>query len=1168
MAAAPAANPSAHPDASTPRTEELRLALVLNGGVSLAVWMGGVSFELNRLVRETHPVYKGLLELTGTAARIDVISGTSAGGINGAALALAQIHDQSLYGLRDVWLETAGLDRLLRDPEEPDPSSLLRGDDWFLPEIRRAFAELCKSTPAAPAQVPMLLSLTSTLFDGVSQTQLDDFGAVIEDTVHRALWRFERMEGTADEFARPRIVDQLAFAARATASFPVAFEPAHFDPADEVFGDDRPLRARLSPDQKIETQTLLLDGGILDNRPFDAALEGIARLPAQGNTRRVLAYVVPDPAAQAERRVPDKATGKLPKPTLAQVTWRSLVSIPASQSIAGHMARLRDHNDEASNRWARLVGAVRHVGARRLMDNAATMLPAYRTRRIDGVIDYLIAETETGLAASRAGAPGGAGSDDTEVAMRRATRQWLRCTWRSADLPHVWAGRIPDAYRPFEALVSGDAARWDWGMYPLEFMAELTIEVLRRTQRLHGLVERWSQQPGDEVDGPPIAQPVTAGTAPNPGWERRDAGPSAVGQALRGAASRIGDRQLEPVWTALYKTVQTLRTRRMRATREVEDTGREHFRALVAAWTASGGEQPPQVDAIRMIEALLRTSNAQTDAVDEGRNLRVARELCGLMAALREPIEQILERHERQAFRLRTDIEEAVADLAALHRYFFEIAPGDAPLEIDRIAWRMLALEVFELSAATRQRTPDAQAELVQISARLHSAWGGRDEPSRKLNGMQLAHFGAFYKRSWRANDWTFGRLDGIDRAIRIALNPDALQRRFGLRQVRAGAGGPLFPRSSDYVLQYLRALAVDSAEPALREILADHWQRDEARIRVELQWLDQPATLPPPVLEACATALTRRLQLEALRQELPEIALSLIAERQSGAPPSELAGVPLLARVAPDGRPAVPSPENAVALVRSDLLGAETLALQPGSDLFTRTTSQALATTHAAMGAKTSGLNAIHVLFRITEWPVRILYWLANRLSGASASGAAMEGAVLGIGLALVAAGLLTDKLPSAALGLGWAMLAGVVAVTLLRNIRGGWLLVALIFLGLYLIKALLFWQIVAAALGVVLLLQPWSAPIAMGSLVLVAAWWSAGASFDALRQLWQDLAPAAWVPQAWDPPLAAEAPAALAKLKLALGPALLIVALVVVSALSRTLRRRGAGPRPVKRP
>ncbi|MGO4394386.1 patatin-like protein [Variovorax sp. M-6] len=1139
------------PGVEEPRTEELRLALVLNGGVSLAVWMGGVSFELNRLVRETHPVYKGLLELTGTAARIDVISGTSAGGINGAALALAQVHDKSLYGLRDIWLDTAGLDRLMRDPDDPQPASLLRGDDGFLPEIRRAFGDLTGADPAAQDKAPMLLSLTSTLLDGMSQKQLDDFGAVIEDTVHRSLWRFERLEGEADDFERPRIVDQLAFAARATASFPVAFEPAHYDPQDEVFSPHQPLRARLSPDQPITGQTLLLDGGILDNRPFDAALEGIARLPAQGNTRRVLAYVVPDPAAEAERRVPD-ANNALPRPTLAQVAWRSLVSIPASQSISGHMARLRAHNDEASSRWQRLVGAVRHVGAVQLMQSAAAMLPAYRARRIDGVIDYLIAETEAGLAAPHRDAPAGGA---THVAMRRATRQWLRSTWRSADLPQVWAGRIPERYEPATALLTGPQAGWPWGMYPLEFMAELTIEVLRRTQRMHGLVERWSQNRGDTVAGPPLADP--AREAPTAAWERLDAGPSPAGRALRRDLSRIGDRQLEPVWREVYALVQRLRQRRLRGNKKIEDIGRERFVALVDAWTSSGGEQPPLDDAIAMIVALLDKSNQDSGATHEAENLSDARALCELLASLREPIAEILAQHGRQdpELRRRADVEEAIKDLNALTLYFFVDQPGDAPERVDRIAWRMLALEVFEVTACSRQRTPNAQAELVQISARLASAWGGRDDPSRKLNGMQLAHFGAFYKRSWRANDWTFGRLDGIDRAIRIALNPDALQRRYGLRQVQAGAGGPLFGKSSDYVMQYLRALAVESAEPALHEVLRARWLEDEARIRTELQWLDHPATLPPPVLEYCAAALTRRLQLEALRRELPEIAVSLIAEGRSGAPPSPLAGVPLLARVAPAGRPEVPAPDDAVRLVQADLLGSETLALQPGTDLFTRTTSQALATTHAALGSKHGGFNAIDVLFRITEWPVRILYWLANRLSGAGASGAAMEGAILGIGLALVAAGLLTDKLPSAALGLGWALLAGVVAVTLLRSIRLGWLMVLLLFAGLYLMKALLFWQIVAIGLGVLLLLQPWSGPLAMASMVLIAAWWSAGASFEALRLAWQQVNP-------WAAPLCpavgTDLQESLDKLKLALGPALLIIALLLVSTSSRSIQRR----------
>ncbi|WP_329474777.1 patatin-like phospholipase family protein [Kribbella sp. NBC_01484] len=69
--------------------EEIRFAVVLNGGVSLAVWMGGVVREIDRVTRGKGP-YGPLLQLLDVKARADVIAGTSAGGINGAALALSQ----------------------------------------------------------------------------------------------------------------------------------------------------------------------------------------------------------------------------------------------------------------------------------------------------------------------------------------------------------------------------------------------------------------------------------------------------------------------------------------------------------------------------------------------------------------------------------------------------------------------------------------------------------------------------------------------------------------------------------------------------------------------------------------------------------------------------------------------------------------------------------------------------------------------------------------------------------------------------------------------------------------------------------------------------------------------------------------------------------------------
>ncbi|MEU6239454.1 hypothetical protein, partial [Kitasatospora sp. NPDC047058] len=79
---------------------ELRLALVMNGGVSLAVWMGGVVHELNLLrlasqhlagtdpgLDPTDPdlpvfdTWRDLLRRANRRVTIDIISGTSAGGL-------------------------------------------------------------------------------------------------------------------------------------------------------------------------------------------------------------------------------------------------------------------------------------------------------------------------------------------------------------------------------------------------------------------------------------------------------------------------------------------------------------------------------------------------------------------------------------------------------------------------------------------------------------------------------------------------------------------------------------------------------------------------------------------------------------------------------------------------------------------------------------------------------------------------------------------------------------------------------------------------------------------------------------------------------------------------------------------------------------------------------
>lgn len=1178
------------PLTTTPRTDELRIAVVLNGGVSLAVWMGGVAFELNRLVRETHPVYRGLLELTGAAARIDVISGTSAGGINGAALALAQLHDTSLFALRDVWLGTGGLEKLLHDPDDAELSSLLRGDDWFLPQIRAAFSELAVGRAEPPGLVPLSLSLTSTLLDGVVHKGMDDFGSEIEDTVHRAIWQFPHLESD-DAFIDPRIVDQLAFAARSTASFPVAFEPALFKAQGELFRGASPLRARTSPGTRVTHDAFLMDGGILDNKPFDAALEAISKLPAEGNTRRILAYVVPDPAAAAERRELG-SDGILERPTLAQAAWRSLVSIPASQSIASHMAELRAHNDGAAARWRRIVGAVVHMHPDALLVSAGMSLEAYRSRRVDGMIDYFLEKIERQLASADAspsataagpgGAPAprppatavGAGPDAT-MGMRRATRRWLGSMWRltaqgaighqtrywgafagavpsgelTMRLTQGWASRLPAEFDPAQPLL---AKRWSWGLYALQFVSEFTTELLRRTQRLHALIPRWKQIEGQIVEGPSSQWAV--------GDEARalddvapDLGSSPARIGLRKFGTRLSDTPLKELWQAAYGIAALIREGRRNADILVGDTGSTGFTDFVRRWAAQGNEQPPKLEALRLLDRLLPIGGE-----GDADNAAIASGLCRLLLDLEAPIRQVLEAHAQRIGR--QDIDEAVTELRALHRYLYEPekkdtdgpARGDEAM-MDAIGWRVLALEVFEVTACSRRRAPDAQAEIVQISARLKSAFGGSADPARKLAGMQLAHFGAFYKRSWRANDWTFGCLDGIDRAVRIALNPDALQKRYGNRRVQVCGAAPL--DASLYVEKYLFDLAVAGAGPAIEPYLRGLWEAQLPAIRAELAWLDLPATVPPPVLEHCAQALTRRLQMETLRRELPEIATSLLIERATGAPPSNEAGEPLLVRVAPKGVPAAPDPRTAAQLVKDNLLGSETLGMQIGTDHLTRTASQGLATAHTALSSKYGGLNALNVLFKVTEWPLRVLYWLANRLARDSRTAVALESMAWGVGAALVIAGGMSEKMPGPVLAFGWALLAGAACATLLRSRPWGYALIIALVGTLLIVKKATLLVALALAGALLLILTPWGAPVATLLVIGVAAWWSAGGSPEAAILLWHKYSPIA---EAATAPAPSASTIELAdRLEGVLWPALVIGLVLVVVAVVREWTR-----------
>ena len=121
---------------------ELRLGIVLYGGVSLAIYMAGITEELHALLRAsrdrssstpspvkapnpapTSAIYRDLLdelakETVDLRVVVDTIAGSSAGGLNGAVLGRAIATGGGVRHMNGFWIDKADIANLKDDPEE------------------------------------------------------------------------------------------------------------------------------------------------------------------------------------------------------------------------------------------------------------------------------------------------------------------------------------------------------------------------------------------------------------------------------------------------------------------------------------------------------------------------------------------------------------------------------------------------------------------------------------------------------------------------------------------------------------------------------------------------------------------------------------------------------------------------------------------------------------------------------------------------------------------------------------------------------------------------------------------------------------------------------------------------------------------------------------------
>lgn len=448
---------------------ELRLALVCYGGVSLAVYMHGVTKELHRLLLaarkfDEHPVdnpfdggtekvyFDALTDIAATGLRlevsVDIIGGTSAGGINGIALSKAIARNAGLEPLKKVWIDEGDIRKLLRGTRAFGlaaqvittvirqlanafgSSSPLRGEHMssLLLEVLTEMENERESGAASllPGKAPELeLYVPTTDLSGFEVLVPSGIGgASNRDRDYRQVLVFHSVGGSLEQFGDTYTAD-LAFAGRATSSFPGAFAPVSQTSFKREVGKAVTLHpettflCQYDPDESSDVY--FVDGGVLNNAPFNLVIDAIARRRAQSRVYRQLVYVEPDPGQELYAPV----AGKPPDEKRRWLKDLFAVStVRGSHPILAELTKLRELNWRVAEVQAIAEQQERYVEDR-TNDVLRAMMPSADTARLtDASTTELLDELTT---------TGGLPPDDVIKAVSNkvydSARKSLGATW-------------------------------------------------------------------------------------------------------------------------------------------------------------------------------------------------------------------------------------------------------------------------------------------------------------------------------------------------------------------------------------------------------------------------------------------------------------------------------------------------------------------------------------------------------------------------------------------------------------------------------------------------------------------------------------------------------------------------------------------------------------------
>lgn len=843
--------------------QEMRFAIVMYGGVSLAIYINGVAQELLRLVRATAPsqptsdaprsallgahalkgtekVYRKLGQLVRREAAglrsatadegpeaddpirtrfvVDVISGSSAGGINGIFLAkaLALASKDGIDPLRALWVDEGDIGLLVNDPKSYDdlpglspgaPASVLNSRRLYwlaLAALDRMKAEGSETRGVARSCLVDELDLwvTTTDIRGLV-LPINLFDRIVYEKRHRHVLHFvygsDHGTGAERNDFLSTFDPMLAFAARATSAFPFAFEPMTLDDIDEPLRTDHfsayrgrgarcedwkgyfrdyvdARRPVLAGEQRSEADTYRSesfgDGGYLDNKPFSWATKTLGHRRADLPVDRRLIYIEPDPSgppARLER---------------AEVGGRH-VDVPAAWSPP------REKVDPLANVLAALTGLPRSEAIR---DDLEQLIA--RNREIARIRDLT-------TIVDRSASANGSDPETSSAWFRPIpTDEWLRTSARQlyrmrgpqyAAYHRLKVNAVLDDIAEYASVLTGldstsdfssgmrclvqawfenryseDAAGPD-ALTQTRFLFDFDVRFrLRRLRYLNQRCEELLRLDEEALRFYTECRQPVASTAP----VLEDRERAEYEFVLREAKVWLNELHVRLRWFVRSLRAPTRNNPLLEALQPLRGlVGGPDLLGLVSGSQAKDEWARRAGDLIERKPAVAAALDDLADAVAEtfGDALRANSQLVRQLTSgeLPDLLDTVTARGvqaERAAFIL-----QPLAHVCLNYELYDSV----------RFPFTYGIADEENLVEIIRVSPQDARSLIDETGPGDGTRRGDEPNPGktrRKLAGVELHHFGGFFERHWRKNDLIWGRLDAAERLIETILPPSDLR--------------------------------------------------------------------------------------------------------------------------------------------------------------------------------------------------------------------------------------------------------------------------------------------------------------------------------------------------------------------------------------------------------